>query len=113
MRPSVSLKKHRAEVERILQKYPMLSNVRVFGSVARGEDTEDSDLDLFVDIAPGTSLFKLGGFREDMVEILGNQVDIIISGAKIHEIMARKMAREMKPLYNIMKEKIKYNASQL
>ena len=49
MRPSVSLEKHRAEFECILQKYPMFSNIRVFGSVARGEDKEGSDLYLYVD----------------------------------------------------------------
>ena len=48
MRPSEALAKHRDEVLAILARYPV-SNPRIFGSVARGEDTEDSDLDLLVD----------------------------------------------------------------
>lgn len=52
------------------------SNVRVFGSVARGEDTPDSDIDLVVDLAPGTGLFELGALRRELAEILGAPVDV-------------------------------------
>ncbi len=52
------------------------SNIRVFGSVARGEDTPDSDIDLVVDLAPGTGLFELGALRRELSEILGAPVDV-------------------------------------
>ncbi len=52
------------------------SNVRVFGSVARGEDTSDSDIDLLVDLAPGTGLLSLGGLEREISDILGTRVDI-------------------------------------
>lgn len=52
------------------------SNVRVFGSVARGEDTADSDIDLLVDLAPGTGLFELGGLERELSDILGTRVDV-------------------------------------
>jgi hypothetical protein len=52
-------------------------NVRVFGSVARGEARADSDVDLLVDLEPGRSLLDLGGLTIDLEEILGRKVDIV------------------------------------
>jgi hypothetical protein len=52
-------------------------NVRVFGSVARGEATEDSDLDLIVRLQPGRSLMDLGELIMDLRDLLGMKVDII------------------------------------
>jgi uncharacterized protein len=52
------------------------SNVRVFGSVARGEADERSDLDLLVDLDQGRSLMDLGGLLMDLQETLGIRVDI-------------------------------------
>jgi uncharacterized protein len=52
------------------------SNVRVFGSVARGVDTEESDIDLLVDFAPGTGLFDLLGLERELREALGVKVDV-------------------------------------
>lgn len=75
MKPSVALALHRDEVLRILAAAGAL-NPRVFGSVARGDDTEESDLDLWIDPAPGFSLFDLGGLVADLEELLGVPVDI-------------------------------------
>jgi uncharacterized protein len=51
-------------------------NVRVFGSVARGQDTAASDVDLLVDLEPGRTLVDLAGFRREAAEILGVGVDV-------------------------------------
>lgn len=72
----------------------MLSNLRVVGSVAKGVDTESSDIDFLVDTSPDTTLFHLGGLHEDLVELLGVEVDIIPSGAKLHPIMRASIERE-------------------
>ena len=53
------------------------SNVRVFGSVARGDATGDSDVDVLVDLQPGRSLFDLGAFLEDLKVLLGCHVDVV------------------------------------
>ena len=98
MKPSVRLKTHRVEVERILRKYPMISNVRVFGSVSRNEDMEGSDLDLYVDAAPGTTLFHLGGLREERAALLGVSIDIVTSGTNLHGIMKANLEHDMRPL---------------
>lgn len=52
------------------------SNVRVFGSTARGEDRPDSDVDLLVDLDEGTGLFALEALRRELSEILGVPVDV-------------------------------------
>lgn len=52
------------------------SNLRVFGSVARGEDRPDSDVDLLVDLAPGTGLFGLATLERELQEILHVDVDL-------------------------------------
>ena len=98
MKPSALLKAHRVEVERILRKYPMISNVRVFGSVSRNEDMEGSDLDLYVDAAPGTTLFHLGGLREELAGLLGVSIDIVTSGTNLHGIMKANLEHDMRPL---------------
>jgi predicted nucleotidyltransferase len=55
-------------------------NVRVFGSVARGEAGSGSDIDLLVDMEEGRSLLDLVGFWQDVEELLGCHVDVIADG---------------------------------
>ena len=54
-----------------------IQNLRVFGSVARGEDRPDSDVDLLADLPPGLSLFGLGRVEAELEAILGTRVDLI------------------------------------
>ena len=53
------------------------SRVRVFGSVARGEATETSDVDFLVDLEPDRSLFDLGGLLMDLQDLLQRNVDVV------------------------------------
>lgn len=52
-------------------------NVRVFGSVARGEAGPTSDIDVLVDLEPGRSLLDLGGLLIDLQDLLGSRVDVV------------------------------------
>ena len=52
------------------------TNVRIFGSVARGEDDDQSDIDFLIDFAPGRSLFDLGALLMELNTLLGKQVDV-------------------------------------
>ncbi len=79
MKPSTALKKHRESViNAVLAR--RACNVRVFGSVLSGTDTDGSDLDLLVDVLPGTTLFELGGLQVDLEELLGVPVDLLTPG---------------------------------
>jgi len=68
--------KRREEIMAVARRYGA-SNIRVFGSVARGDATEASDLDLIVRLEPGRSLFDLGGLLMDLRDLLGIKVDVI------------------------------------
>lgn len=98
MLPSELLHIRRKEVLEILARYPMISNVRIVGSVARGQDTEDSDIDFLVDTASGTTLFDIGGLHEDLVDLLGVPVDIISSGGRMHEHMRMTIERDARAI---------------
>ena len=52
-------------------------NVRVFGSVARGEARSDSDVDFLVDMESGRTLFDMGGLLMDLRDLLGLEVDVV------------------------------------
>lgn len=66
----------RAELRQVLDRHGV-RNARLFGSVARGDDDNDSDVDILVDFAPGTGLFAIAGIQAELEEILGTDVDLI------------------------------------
>jgi predicted nucleotidyltransferase len=69
------LQAKREEILRIAAQHGA-RNVRVFGSVARGEADEASDIDFLVELEPGRTLFDLGGLLMDLRELLGREVDV-------------------------------------
>lgn len=70
------LQSEREEILRIAAKHGA-HNVRVFGSVARGEADEKSDVDFLVEMESGRSLFDLGGLLIDLENLLGRHVDVV------------------------------------
>ena len=73
------------------------SNVRIFGSVARGEDDERSDIDFLVDMEPGRSIFDLGGLLMELQDLLGHQVDVVTERGLCARIK-EEVLREAVPL---------------
>lgn len=67
---------HREELLDVLRRHEV-TNPEVFGSAARGDDREGSDLDLLVDLAPGTDLFDMVHIKAELEEVLGAPVDLI------------------------------------
>lgn len=76
MRLERLLKEKREEILRIAQKYGA-RNVRVFGSVVRGEADELSDVDFLLELEPGRSLFDLGGLQFELESLLECRVDVV------------------------------------
>ena len=72
-------------------------NVRIFGSVARGEAGESSDLDVLVDFEPGRSLLDQVGFEQDLEDFLGCAVDVVVEGG-ISPFLEARILREAVPL---------------
>lgn len=67
---------HRSELRKISAAHGA-SNVRVFGSVARGEENTESDIDLLVDVAPGVGLLGLARLQRDLEGVLKARVDLV------------------------------------
>ena len=78
MRPSVLVDMHRDEIKRIVA-VNRASNPRVFGSVARGDDDDESDVDLLIDPDENMSLWDMARIRRQTRELLGVEVDIVSS----------------------------------
>lgn len=74
------LHSNRIAINSLAKRYGV-RNIRVFGSVARGEANNESDIDLLVDVEPGRSLFDLGGFQMEMQTLLGRRVDVVTEKA--------------------------------
>jgi predicted nucleotidyltransferase len=72
-------------------------NVRVFGSVARGEATEDSDVDFLVRFEPDYTLWDHIGLVQDLVELLGCEVDVSTDDT-LQERIRERVLREAVPL---------------
>lgn len=70
------LKARRAEILRVAARHGA-RNVRVFGSVARGEADDQSDIDLLVEMGPGRSLLDHAALWLDLQELLGRKVDVV------------------------------------
>jgi predicted nucleotidyltransferase len=96
MKPSAVLSDKKAIVRELIAR-SRATNPRIFGSVVRGDDTEDSDLDLLVDTLPGTTLFDLGGLQDELETALGVRVDVRTPGDLPERIRARVL-EEAKPL---------------
>lgn len=72
-------------------------NVRLFGSVARGESTTGSDVDFLVELDPDRSLFDLAHLIVDLEDLLGCKVDVVTEDA-IYWLLRRRILREARPL---------------
>ncbi len=76
MRTSVALQIHRDAIREIALRH-RVKNVRVFGSVLYGGDTEDSDLDLLVDLTPETRLFDIAKIQVELKELPGVDLEVL------------------------------------
>ena len=92
MRPATALQQHREEIRRIVARHHA-ANARVFGSVLKGTDRDDSDLDLLVDALPETTLMDLGAIRLELRQLLSVEVDVL-TPAGLPESFREKVLQE-------------------
>ena len=96
MSPETLLKEKRNEILRIAAKYGA-KNVRVFGSVARGEASTNSDFDFLVQFEPGVTLLKHAALIRELESLLGGKVDVVSENALKSRIRDR-IIKEAVPL---------------
>lgn len=82
------LRARRDEIIALAEKYGAF-DVRVFGSVARGESTPESDIDLMVNARPGTTVFDLVGLWLDLKDLFGRDVSLITDGIEDQRFLRR------------------------
>jgi predicted nucleotidyltransferase len=73
---------HHDEILAALRRHRGRS-IALFGSVARGDDHEGSDIDFLVEFEPGSSLFDLLHLRDELSELLGSEVDVVSLGGPL------------------------------
>jgi len=89
------------ELERLREKVaPILRRLgvrraSVFGSLARGEGDEESDVDLLVELEPGRSLLDLAELKVELEEVLGRRVDVITYDS-LHPLLRERVLREQR-----------------
>lgn len=91
-----SVEQQRDAILRIAARYGA-TNVRVFGSAARDEATDESDIDLLVDLEAERSLLDQVGLKQDLEELLGRRVDIVVEGG-ISPYLEEQILAEAVPL---------------
>jgi len=74
------LRRFRPEINEIARRRGV-GHVRVFGSVARGEAGPDSDVDFLVEVEPGRSILAVGGFLDEVSELIGTPVHVVTAMA--------------------------------
>ena len=86
----------REQILRLASKYGA-RNVRIFGSVARGEAGADSDLDLLVELEAGRSLLDHVALIQDLEDLLGRKVDVVTERALHWYIRDQVLAEAVRP----------------
>ena len=87
---------HREELLSIARRCGV-TNVRVFGSMARGDAHDGSDVDLLVTLVPGTSGLALGGLLLDAQQLLGRRVDVVTEQG-LHPLLRERVLADAVPL---------------
>lgn len=92
------LRARRDEILRLAAQYKAY-NVRVFGSVARGDSTPESDVDFLVTFLDGASIYEMSGLLQDLRELLGCSVDVVSDD--VHPRRERFMQRISKDIVDL------------
>lgn len=96
MRPSEALARHRNAILDILERYPV-ADPRIFGSVARGEDTDESDLDILVKRRDHLTYFHLARLEDELKAAIGVRVDVRTEGEFSPRVLGR-ISRDFRAL---------------
>ena len=96
MNPVELVHEKREEILRISAAHGA-KNVRIFGSVARNEASDESDIDFLVELVPGRSLLDLGGLLVELEHLLARRVDIVTEQG-LHWYLRDKIIDEARPL---------------
>lgn len=75
-----------------------LEDVRIFGSVARGDDDGESDVDFFARRIPGSDPFLVLGAKDVLSELMGCQADVLLDSSGMRPRLRRRIEADLQPL---------------
>jgi hypothetical protein len=91
------IEQQRNQIQNIADQYGV-KNIRIFGSVARGEASPASDIDLLVDLDSQWTLLDHVGFMQELAELLGRKVEVVVE-AGLRDTIRKRVLREAIPLF--------------
>ncbi len=97
MTPSKSLQLNRGRVREVFARFKV-SNPRLFGSVARGQDDERSDIDILVEVGEGVSFYDLADLETELQSVLGFKVDVTTIRGLADDVR-RNVEQDLRPLF--------------
>ena len=86
-----------SKITPVLQEYGV-EKASLFGSIVRGEDSPDSDIDVLVEFSGEKSLMDLAGLRIDLEELLGRKVDVL-TFESLHPLLKNRILAEQKTIF--------------
>jgi hypothetical protein len=86
-----------SKITPVLREYDV-GKASLFGSVVRGEDSPDSDIDILVEFSGEKSLMDLAGLRIDLEELLGRKVDVL-TFESLHPLLKNRILAEQKEIF--------------
>lgn len=99
LNPSIlSIKQIKEKIRPIMEKHKV-KDVYLFGSYARGEANRDSDIDIYCDSGNLSTLWELSGFKEELINVLGKDVDIVTIGSQMSEYFKEQLKTDMIKLW--------------
>ena len=90
------LKQQKEDILSVANRY-RATNVRLFGSVVRSENSDESDIDLLVDFLPGATLFDQVGLVQELTQKLNRKVDVV-SARALNKHLRERVLKEARPL---------------
>jgi hypothetical protein len=86
-----------SKITPVLREYDV-GKASLFGSIVRGEDSPDSDIDILVEFSGEKSLMDLAGLRIDLEELLGRKVDVL-TFESLHPLLKNRILAEQKAIF--------------
>jgi len=93
----IEIKGIKESISSVLKKYGV-KRAALFGSIARGEATEESDIDLLVEFEEGKSLLDLAGLKLELEDLLRKKVDVL-TYASLHPLLKERILSEQEVIY--------------
>ncbi len=90
------LRERRADILQMVERHGA-GNIRLFRERGARDDSPESDIDLMIDLAPGTGLFGLMALRPELTKVLGRQVDLV-PAAGLEPHLAARVEQDQIPL---------------